>query len=48
MEMIEIYLALGYIPSPHSFYKQIHKLKPGHYLVVTHDGCKEIKYWGFT
>lgn len=44
-ELLDVYLALGYIPAPHCFYRGIRKLPPGHYLVS--DGARlEIrKYW---
>lgn len=47
-ELIEIYLTLGYIPAPYSFYKNIHKLLPGHHLIVKDNTYKLAKYWDFT
>jgi asparagine synthase (glutamine-hydrolysing) len=44
-EMLDIYLSLGYIPSPYSFYKHINKLKAGHYIIVKGDNVNEYKYW---
>jgi asparagine synthase (glutamine-hydrolysing) len=44
-EVLEIYLTFSYIPAPHTFYKNIHKIKPGHYLKVNIDGVKEYQYW---
>lgn len=44
-ELINIYLALGYIPAPYSFYRGIKKLLPGHSLWVDKDGVKESCYW---
>ncbi len=44
-EVLEIYLALGYIPAPFSFYKGIYKLRPGHYILVKDGYCQEHKYW---
>jgi asparagine synthase (glutamine-hydrolysing) len=46
-ELIEIYLTLGYIPAPDSFYLNIHKLRPGHYLVVSDGRVTERRYWSF-
>lgn len=31
-EAVELFLALGYIPDPYSFTKNIHKLLPGHFM----------------
>lgn len=43
-EFTEIYLSLGYVPAPFSFYKGISKLKQGHYILVT-DSVHLKKYW---
>jgi asparagine synthase (glutamine-hydrolysing) len=40
-----IYLSLGYVPAPHTFYKGISKLSPGHFLVVKDGNVKEGTYW---
>jgi asparagine synthase (glutamine-hydrolysing) len=44
-ELTEIFLSLGYIPAPYTYYKNIHKLKPGHLLIIDYHGFKNIKYW---
>jgi len=44
-ELIELYLVLTYIPGADTFYKNIYKLKPGHFLLANLQGIKEIKYW---
>ena len=44
-ELLEIYLTLGYIPAPHSFYKHVSKLRPGHYLLVEDGRLSELEYW---
>src|SRR5690242_16889546 len=42
---IDHFLALGYVPSPHSAFAGIRKLPPAHYLVLS-DGRTEVKrYW---
>lgn len=46
-ELIEIYLALTNIPAPNTFYKDIYKLMPGHYLVVKDGQVSEKPYWQF-
>jgi len=44
-ELTELYLCLGYIPTPYSFYKNIFKLRQGHYLIVKENSVAEHKYW---
>ena len=44
-EMHELYLFLGYIPSPKTYYKSIKKLSAGKYLVVKKDKINEYTYW---
>lgn len=44
-EVTELYLSLGFVPAPYSFYKGIFKLRQGHYLIVRDGGVKEHKYW---
>lgn len=44
-ELIEIYLTLTNIPAPHTFYKNINKLMPGHFLIVRGSEVCEKKYW---
>ncbi len=45
LELLEIYLSLSYIPAPFTFYKDIHKLKPGHCLLIQNRELKEYQYW---
>lgn len=47
MEQLEIYLVLGYVPAPYSFYKGIRKLEAGRYLVVTEKGVVQHSHWDF-
>lgn len=47
VEQLEIYLVLGYVPAPYSFFKGIHKLEAGHYLVITEQGITERRHWEF-
>ncbi len=44
-EMLELYLFLGYIPEPYTFYQKIKKLKAGHYLLIKDNNIRELKYW---
>ena len=40
------YFQFGYIPHPHSIYKDTYQLEPGHYLIVNSKGyCKKKSYW---
>lgn len=43
--LLEIYFFLKFIPSPYTFFKQIKKLKPGHFLLINGSEVKERKYW---
>lgn len=45
LEMNEIYMFLGYIPAPYTYYKSVKKLAAGNYLIVNHQGVKEYSYW---
>lgn len=45
LEVLEIYLALGYVPAPHSFVKNAHKLSPGHYAIVKDGRIRMHQYW---
>jgi asparagine synthase (glutamine-hydrolysing) len=40
--VLKTYLNLGYCPEPHTIYKQIHALTPGHVLVAGADGVREM------
>ena len=43
--MTELYLFLTNIPAPYTFYKDIFKLKPGHYLLIRDKQVSNFKYW---
>lgn len=45
IELTELYLCLGYIPAPYSYYKNIFKLRQGHCLIVKENSVAEHKYW---
>ena len=40
-----VYLSLGYVPAPYTFYQGISKLMPGHFLVVKDGTAREQVYW---
>jgi asparagine synthase (glutamine-hydrolysing) len=39
------YYAYLYVPAPKTIYRDIRKLRPGHYLVVDGSGIREVPYW---
>jgi asparagine synthase (glutamine-hydrolysing) len=45
LEFIELYSVFKSIPAPHTFFKDIKKLQPGHFILVDKNGFKEHKYW---
>ena len=45
LAFLEIYLALGFIPAPHTFYKEIFKLEAGHCLLVTCNSVTKKQFW---
>jgi asparagine synthase (glutamine-hydrolysing) len=40
-----IFLSLGFVPSPRTLFKGIHKLPPGHRLQVDAQGARLVRYW---
>jgi len=42
---LDIYLNLQYIPAPYSIYKNVHKLIPAHYLIVSRNKTFLKPYW---
>lgn len=45
LDVLEIYLTLGYVPAPFSFVKDVHKLPPGHYAIVRNGRIRLQRYW---
>jgi asparagine synthase (glutamine-hydrolysing) len=39
------YFSFGYIPSPKTIYRAARKVRPGHYLMASAAGVREICYW---
>jgi asparagine synthase (glutamine-hydrolysing) len=39
------YFSFSYIPAPKTIYKNVRKLRPAHYLVVSAAGVRETEYW---
>jgi asparagine synthase (glutamine-hydrolysing) len=46
-EALRVYLELGYIPAPLAFHRHMHKLAPGHYVLVNARGTRIVRYWDF-
>lgn len=45
LEFLELYTVFKSIPAPYTFFKNVMKLMPGHYMIVNNDGYKEYQYW---
>lgn len=47
-EAVDLYLTFGYVPSPHSIFRHVRKLPPGHLMTATQAGGFEVKkYWDY-
>jgi asparagine synthase (glutamine-hydrolysing) len=46
-EALDLYLTYGYVPSPHTVFRGIRKLPPGHRLVLDRTGVRVDRYWDF-
>ena len=42
------YFSYGYIPAPKTIYRNVRKVNPGHYLVASSDGIREVPYWNLS
>ncbi len=45
LEALDLYLSLNYIPAPHTIFKNIRKLRPGHILTVRDGVLTEEEFW---
>jgi asparagine synthase (glutamine-hydrolysing) len=39
------YFSYQYVPTPKTIYRNVRKLRPGHYLVADASGIREVPYW---
>ena len=44
-QLLEIYLSVGFIPAPYSFFKNVKKLEPGNCLLVKRNIITKSAYW---
>src|SRR5580658_1937099 len=47
-EALRVYLELGYIPAPLSFHRNLRKLPAAHYLLVSAQGVRKVRYWDYS
>jgi len=45
LDAVHDFFAYQYIPDPKTIFQDIHKLEPGHYLIVNKQGLKNKEYW---
>jgi asparagine synthase (glutamine-hydrolysing) len=45
LQAVSDYFSLLYVPTPKSIFKHIRKVRPGHYVVVSNKGLREVEYW---
>ena len=39
------YLSLGYVPSPHTIFRCVSKVSPGHCVAITENACEDTAWW---
>jgi asparagine synthase (glutamine-hydrolysing) len=44
-EALSDYFSYQYVPAPKTIYRNVRKLRPGHYLVVEGSNLREVPYW---
>jgi len=48
MQAVNMYFSFEYIPSPHSIFKDVYKLKPAHCIIYENDNIEVLSYWNLT
>lgn len=46
-KVLDAYFTLGYTPGPETIFKDIQKVRPGHYLIIRNGELNERLYWDF-
>jgi asparagine synthase (glutamine-hydrolysing) len=46
-DAIDAYLTFGFVPGPRTPLKEVHKLLPGHRLVIDEQGARPERYWAY-
>lgn len=44
-QALRYFLEAGYVPAPYSIFEGISKLEPGHYLTISRQGIRKVRYW---
>lgn len=44
-EALDLYLTLNFVPAPHTMFREIRKLHPGHYLEIRKGTVRDVRYW---
>jgi len=44
-QAVDLYFTLSYIPAPRTYYQNVNKLEPGHFLKVSKGKVEKITYW---
>lgn len=45
VEALSDYFSYQYVPAPKTIYRNVRKLRAGHYLVIDQSGVREVPYW---
>ena len=44
-EAVADYFSFGYVPAPKTIYRAVRKVEPGHYVVASEQGVRQVRYW---
>lgn len=44
-QALALFMTYNYVPSPHTIFKDVHHVKPGHYLEITQKSVTEVEWW---